>query len=244
MARRFDNSVSNYLNRSSVNLSLNGGTAFSLAYWINITSGEITGRIIHKEINAQDGWNSFQSQIVGANVINFEVSNQSLNQAPDWKNSSALAAGWNHIVFAWQRSAGAVQGDCVMYVNGVSVTTTFAAFGYTNAFTIQEDSSNLLIGIRPITITDPLDAKLEEVQIYNKQLSSGEVTNLYSFGTVASGIIGQWNITGNENLESDSSGSGNHLSITGTLLKTTGHQGKTLVPGRLRPRAFAPGLAR
>lgn len=225
MARLFDNNTANYMSRASVDLGLNGLTACSYACWVKITASDPTNeqRIFQKEINGLDGWNSLKcSLVVNTTKIGFEVNNQSLTQYPHWDVSSGLSTGvWTRALFTWGRTAGAASTDAAVYINGQAVATTFTANGYTNTFTIQENSSNLYYGIRAITLTQPYNGALAWVCVWNRQLTAQEALIDYTNPrNVTSGLISRVPIGDSDKDEA----LGGSMTINGTLRNVTGNE--------------------
>ena len=224
MARLFDNNAANYMSRSSVNLGLNGATACSFGYWIKITNINTTlqQRILAKEINGKESQNSIWSVIVAnATTIQFQVQNSVGILFPDWTLNSGIGTGtWHRLLFAWQRTASAISTDASVYLDGVAVSTTFTANGYSNTFTIEEDTSNLYYGIRAISLTQPLDAALDWVCVWNRQLTAQEVLLDYTNPrNVTNGLVSRVRLGGTDADEAY----GGNMAVNGTLRDVSGN---------------------
>lgn len=218
MGRTFDNNAANYMSRGSVNLGLEGATACSFGFWINITAtvGTHEQRIVQKEINGLDSWSSIYSSVItSTSTIKCSVQRNTTTNYPEWATNAGIGTGtWTRVLFAWERTAGAASTDASIYVNGVEVATTHKANGYTNTFTIQENSSNLYYGIRPITLTQPLNASLAWGCVWNRKLTAQEAVQDYDYpGAVTSGLIHCVKIKPDK----DRTASGFDMTVTGTL---------------------------
>lgn len=249
MGRLFNNTAANYMSRGSVNLGLNGATACSFGYWIKITAVNAAAeqRVLSKEINGLDGWNSIWSAIItNTTTLAFEVQSNTAGDYPDWTINTGIGTGvWTRALFAWERTAGAASTDASVYINGVAVATTHTVNGYTNTFTVQENSSNLYYGIRPLTLTRPLDAALAWVCVWNRKLTAQEALIDYTNPrNVTSGLLSRVPIGGSDVDEV----LGGAMTVTGTLRDVTGGepiQGyQAPFVSSKRPKPFAPGIAR
>lgn len=249
MGRTFDNNAANYMSRGSVNFGLNGATACSFGYWINITAVNAAAqqRILAKEINGLDGWNSIWSVVeTNTTTLRFEVQTQSGANFPDWTTNAGIGTGvWTRALFTWERTAGAASTDASVYINGAAVATTHTANGYTNTFTIEESSSNLYYGIRAITLTQPLNASLAWMCVWNRKLTAQEALVDYTNPrNITSGLLSRVPIGGSDVDEA----LGGSMTVNGIVLDITGgepiqgYEAPFLVAKR--PRPFAPGLAR
>lgn len=245
MARLFDNNAANYMSRSSVNLGLNGATECSIAFWINVTAVDTTleQRIAFKQI--ADGWNTISTRIgVNTTQLIFGVESQSLGQYPTWQLSAGIGTGvWTRMLWTWKRNA-ITSADAVAYVNGQPVATTFVANGYAAGFVMEEASNNLMYGIRPVTLTSPLNAALDWVCIWNRQLTAQEALLDYTNPrNVTNGLLSIVECDPNR----DQGVLGGSMTINGTL-NIVGGPPITSAVGpmrtKLRARPFAPGIAR
>ena len=215
MARLFDHNVANYMSRSSVNLGLNGLTECSVAYWLKLTAVDATlnQRIVQKQI--ADGWSSFQASLeTNSSRPRFSFENQTSGDYPTWIADAGIGTGvWARVLCTWKRNAITV-ADGLIYVNGVSVALTLDAGSvYTAGTTIEETSNNLYYGIRPVTLTSPLDGALAWVNVWNRQLTAAEALADYaSPGAVTSGLVSRVQV----NPDTDAI-LGGSMAVTGTL---------------------------
>lgn len=245
MARLFDNNASNYMSRSSVNLGLNGATECSVAYWIKLTAVDAAGeqRILFKQIS--DGWNTITTRVLtNTTQLIFGVESQALGMYPTWTMSSGIGTGaWVRALFTWKRNA-ITSADGVVYINGVAVSTSFVANGYAAGFTPEESSNNLLYGIRPVTLSFPLNGALAWVCIWNRQLTAQEALIDYTNPrNVKSGLLSIVELAP----DVDQGALGGSMAVNGTLQEVGGppiFSAAQPMRTKLRPRPFAPGLGR
>lgn len=247
MGRLFDHNASNYMNRGSMNLGLNGDTNCSFAVWINLTAVDVSleQRVVQKEIS--DGWSSIRMTFsTNTSRIIWGVESQTGAAWPSIILDNGIGTGsWRRVMCVWNRNLG-TQADFLSYVDGEVVSHALTANGYTASFTIEETSNNYYFGIRPVTLASPLDAKLAWVCVWNRALSIQEVKQDYwNPRNVTNGLISRVPIGGSDVDEAF----GGNMTVTGTLQDITGgepihgYQHRSFQT-QLRPRPFAPGLAR
>ncbi|MBI3991358.1 MAG: hypothetical protein HY350_04325 [Candidatus Omnitrophica bacterium] len=133
------------------------------------------------------------------------------NAGGTWKNVSPMYAlpnlnTWYHVVWTYNSVTGGQ-----LYINGV------AAGSLTGSGVLATNTANAIIG-RNIG-ADGLNGILDEVKIYDKALTSTEVTQKYQDAQ----IRGSWNLHGDA---LDSSGNGNNGTVSGTTSWVTGKVGK------------------
>ena len=222
MGRLFTNSVSDYLGRASTNLGLNGLTEMSVAFWMRMDSqvgGDKT--LIDKEFTGGISGVPFRVIFIDSgNFLRVQLINNTLVQTPLWEVGFAqFASFWNRYLFTWKRNAITI-ADGILYVNGqVASGLSFAASGYSGAFTLEEDTNNLYYGIRAGSLTLPMHGAMESVNIWNRQLTAAEAYQDYLRpNAVIPGLVSGVHL---DQLSDYSSGGGT-LSITGAVPIVTG----------------------
>ncbi|MBS3072192.1 LamG domain-containing protein [Candidatus Pacearchaeota archaeon] len=121
--------------------------------------------------------------------------------------SSITAGTWNHI-------AGVYNGtDIIMYLNGEISQGTLTGTVPSSAF---GNPAQLSLGAQ-INMANLFNGSIDEVTIFNRSLTAGEILALYNNGTngthnsVTNGLVGQWNMDDTTNVKVlDSSGNNNH----------------------------------
>lgn len=219
MARIFDSNAANYMSRASVNFGLNGATAFSIAAWVKLTAvNPSVGQVLASK-NSASGVTWYFVIKPASSTITVGMQSVALGQIPEWTTTSGIGTGvWTRALFAFQRSAG-TSADAVLYLNGVAASTSFAAGGYTSAFTIEENSNTLMYG-QDLGGGGLLDAALAWMTIWSRQLTAADALKDYANpGAVRSGLVHSVMIgAGNDN---DLSGNALDMSVTGTLATVT-----------------------
>lgn len=180
------------------------GTTFTYSAWLKPKSG-----LNYQNIFGQD--NGLGVFLRGSGLIDFFYS------GADHNSSSGLTRGvWSHVVVSV--NAGAVS----YYINGQR------AGGSTGA------TSFIVKTIGTDVVNELYTGTMDDVRIYNRALSTGEVSQLYAYSqaniahsnavTLSQGLVGYWPLDGsvtnwNTYKTNDVSGSGNNGTMT--LLSTT-----------------------
>lgn len=134
---------------------------------------------------------------------------------------------WHHMVLTWASTTDA-SASGQFYLNNVAL-----AMSNTNATAnsgpVSDASTNLGIINASGTTVAPLDGYLDDVRLYNRVLSTAEITRLYQIGatskvaktlpgrdSLTSGLVGWWTFDGPDTLTNiaDKSGQGNNGSLS------------------------------
>ena len=167
-AFNFTGNVANYVripNSASLQSSL-----LSVEYWVNFNSAT-NAVTVAKRNGSSDAW---QAGIVysGGNFLLQFVGNTS-GGLFDWYSAplSSPVGVWTHVAVTYDGSS--VKG----YINGSQVLT--------QAVTLQLSSrtADIYVGNYAGTAL-PLDAKLDELSIYNRALSAAEVLAIFQAGSI------------------------------------------------------------
>jgi len=240
MSRLFDNNVSNYMSRSSVNFGLNGAVALSVAMWIRFTAVSGTQFVAAKEIVS--GWNTF-SVNCSAGAFQFEIVNNAALDYANWNFTAPTDGLWHRYLFAWAVTGSADITDATVHLDGVETSTTFGSSGYTSGFTLEEATSNYLLGLHPVNLLSPLNGALAWVCVWNRKLSALEAQLDYT--NPQNNPVGKLSQV-EVNPDTDQGAIGGSMTVNGTLADA-GHPPIRIrrpTVARLRPAIFTPGLAR
>jgi fibronectin type 3 domain-containing protein len=172
----------------------------SIFAWIKVKEGADTGWIVAKNYDSASNIQYGMFWRTGDNKIEVYLQGGSRVSSP---LNSVLAGNWYFVGFTWD-------GQYVrLYINGVQSATGT----YTGTLTSQP---YLRIGRRE-TSAYPFKGIIDEVRIYNRVLTSDEISNLFQGNEVSlSGLVGLWHFEeGSGNNAVDSSPYGNN----GTLVK-------------------------
>jgi hypothetical protein len=87
---------------------------------------------------------------------------------------------WLHIVVVGNSTSS---NDATFYVDGVAQTTSYRCSF--SALPSGDATRNLAIGaLKSATFTLPVNGQLDDVRIYNRNLSASEVQTLYKMGSL------------------------------------------------------------
>jgi hypothetical protein len=153
----------------------------TVAAWIKVaTVGELgnPGRIVHKATGTApvNGW-QFVTQ--GTNQLGFAVDFTTNDLVRVSAANVYSLSAWHHVVVTWDGTAAA--NNVVMYVNGTAVgsyETTTDALGSR----VSDQSANIYLGNEPTNHDRTLDGALDDVRVYNRVLSLGEIRAIHRAG--------------------------------------------------------------
>lgn len=143
----------------------------SIAFWVNPSNVAATGYAIGKgnsgpEVvvgnSSSPGRVTFTRDFDGGTDLNIRY------------NNMATQGTWQHFVVVWNGQSST--DSVVLYKDGVAINQTFGTAGTGSA---ESDASNSLT-IGGLGASSVMNGSLDDVRIYNRVLSSGEVSDLYN----------------------------------------------------------------
>ena len=160
------------------NLSFGDGSndsPFSVAAWIYLTPGIAVQPIITKWETANQEWHF---ELTGLETLRLRLFDQSAGAQVFINSDAALATGWHHVVATYDGSGGATAGNGVLlYVDGSLVDSTATNNA---AYVAMEDlTADVLIGSETIVSSSFFTDKLDNVAIFNAELTASQVAVLY-----------------------------------------------------------------
>jgi hypothetical protein len=184
----FAASYSNYFRIANANQTgLDITSDFSLSLWIRLTSQPGGAYPYYHLINKwneadQRSFSLTYTTIGGTPALYMGLSEGGIDSSATdlyYFNTTLNNAAWHHVVLSWDAGASATS----LYLNGSSVATATGSNNWTSMF---NSTADLLIG----THLDPespaghgyLDGMMDEVGIWSRALSAGEVATLYNSG--------------------------------------------------------------
>ena len=159
---------------NDASLNFTKTSSFSGSAWINISNIAASNYIFSKQriLSPYEGY-GFSVNTDGklwVQLVDTTVKSKRVN------SSQTLVGGvWYHVGFTYNGSTSA--SGIKIYINGLDKTGTIL---FDEAFIT--DMSNILpfqIGVRDIT-HEPFNGSIDEVRIYNRALSAGEITKLFN----------------------------------------------------------------
>ena len=199
-------------------------TEMTIEAWIYFPSNSSGLQLpIRKWLDADGGWMSYVLGKTEDNKIYGALGNKSLTQFPGWTTTQnitnlGIENTWAHIAFTW-RKENFNETDGKIFVNGVSVNTTFAPHDYSTAFTIGYDTYPLYFARKADSLSFSstyFKGKLDEVRISNIARIAFNVTAAPS---VDANTVALWHFDESTSLTaSDASSNGNHGTISGATI--------------------------
>lgn len=176
--------------------------------------------VMRKWIDSDGGWLSYTLARNEAGGISGSLGNQALQQFPVWgatQNITELGIEdtWAHVAFTWKKQ-NITSEDGRIFVNGLSVNTTFYPNGYSAAFTIGYGNYPLYLARRVDSTwsNNYFQGRIDEMRISNV---SRTTFNLASAPSVDGDTIALWHFDeGTGFTAQDSSANANNGTISGT----------------------------
>jgi hypothetical protein len=169
---------------------------FSVSCWFkNSSAGN------HLIVSKQDGGAAFRGWSIFINVSNiyFQMVSSSSTLRTEIRTSGALYSDgkWHHLVCTYSAATPGDVADMSIYVDGVLATPATVS---------NTLGSNTISNSAPFNISGRnngetlFNGSIDEVAVYGKELSAGEVTWLYNFGNprdlagagAPSDLVGWW----------------------------------------------------
>ena len=154
-------------------LNFGASDSFSVSFWLkpNVLAG--VGTFVAKiAISLADGWRFHNNS---GNTVRFFVRETGGDDTNTYVSATMTAGKWTHVVGVVNRSNNTVY----LYFDGVSVGTPANISGVGD---LSTTGTNLHIGSYRVASGDYANGSLDDVRIYNRVLSAGEVQKLYQMG--------------------------------------------------------------
>ncbi len=212
-------------------------TTFTVSAWIK-TPLSIDETIVSRDVDINNKrWRV--TALANGKVEVADVNTLGTYQLDDTVAAPITANTWHHIVAVFNYSSHIA----TVYVDGVNYPLNSNVLSNPSN---TAGSPSLRVGISRST---PFSGTIDDVRLYNRVLSSQEVSQLYFQGTanvahsnpvsLSSGLVGYWTLDGsatnwNTGKTSDSSGNGNTgslISMSTTTSPTAGKVGQGLSTG-------------
>jgi len=165
-ACNLESTNSEYLSHTdNASLSLETGD-FSYSLWVNFESAT-DGMLITHCGNPSCGY--YTHTISGGPSFRFADSSMA---STDWSWNPSNGV-WYHVVFTFNNTTD----DITFYIDGTAVSTQ------TMSSTLTDSSADFQIGKTAYFNSNYYDGLLDEITIFDYELTSGDVTTLYNSGT-------------------------------------------------------------
>lgn len=184
-------------------------TEFTFSFWLKPDNLSSYQQIISKFGSA--GNYSYQVNITNTGGLRIDLSNNGTANGVTIFSSPGLVVGtWTHVAITYN------SGSLKLYVNNTSAIT-----GSNTVSLIYAGNTSLNIGRDPSGI-QYLDAGLFDFRIFNTELSSTDISDIYNHQTVQlSSLVAHYKMDEQAgSIAYDSSGNNNHGTITNATLST------------------------
>ena len=207
------------------NVLFNTGSAFSYSGWVKLDSySPVFQTIAQFKTNHSNGFFLMLSNTgnyTGLNIGNMDTSNMmKVRTAGD---ISSTFTNWTHIAMTYNGSGASTSSNYKIYINGNEVSTT------SNGNLISISNVNT-IGAANDGASFPTNGLIDEVAIFNVELSSSNVTLIYNSGVpdnIASlSPLGWWRMGDNDGgtgttITDQGSGGNNGTLVNGPTFSST-----------------------
>lgn len=178
----FDSS-NDYVDFGDIN-ELDGVSAFSISFWGNIDTLEDYTGIFEKYV---DNNNRIGLGMSGAGLgdnNDFLLNLANGNNYYGYSTSDILSTNnWFHAVMVFNGSGSSNADRLKLYVNGSSVSLTFVG-----TIPSSTDSNTAVLNFGRGNGANYADGLFDSIKVFNKSLSSTEVSNIYNYGSITAPI--------------------------------------------------------
>ncbi len=143
-------------------LTLDTSAAFAFSFWVKLDA-LAADKVI---IGIEDGSSPFNGLSFGVNATQWQLFINGSTPA-DGQAGSPVVGTWYHIAVSYNGS-----GTVKYYENNTLIATSSS--------TVNNGTNALRLGLSEIGVWGVFDGLLDQVRIFNKELSVGEVDTLYN----------------------------------------------------------------
>lgn len=160
----------------------------NLASGLAIGASYTTGTLTDYYHGYLDNVMVFSKELTSSEILSLWASGSGtedlVGDSPSIITDDALTAGWHFVAATYDSTGGATAaGGMTLYVDGAVATST--AHNYTNYVAMEDTVAKVRIGSQYSTLSAQQyvwQDKLDDVAVFNKELSAAEVVSLYSTG--------------------------------------------------------------
>jgi len=152
---------------SDSNSIVSGSSGLTLSAWINTDT--ISNSNDQEIVSARDGLNGAEI-VVNLDEIKFWLGNGSTNATAQTTDSNLTTGTWYFIVATYDGNTLKIYKDNIVSNNTATITGTIGTT--TSGLGIGWDNDQ-------VGVTNSFDGKIDDVRIYNRALSTSEISDLY-----------------------------------------------------------------
>ena len=156
----------------------------TVAFWIQTTNTTAMQKVLSGDNSLSPGYRSFEINTLSGGGSKFYLRPNNDTGDYDWQAaaSSAFNGNWHHVALTWNATTGAAgTGSATFYLDGTALTTTVSGTkNISSASTWAAWDYGMFIGVggRATPNWDPLTAPLDNLQVYNTELTAGQIAAL------------------------------------------------------------------
>jgi len=171
--------VDDFVNCSNPsNLNFSADDAFSFSVWFN--KGDTNQhQIINKQLAAPN-YNGYMLFIDSNRKVNFMIRESSSLFHKITDNNAHPIDTWVHYVVTYDGSRTGSGGGLKLYKNGTLLTNVTRSGNFSSG--TGQTTANFAIGIRVVDSASPFQGAIDEVSVFNSELSQSNITSIYNSG--------------------------------------------------------------
>ena len=166
-SRIFNTAETDYMYNTSLSIS-GADQALSIACWIRFISTNITQSFV-SQYNTTGSQRAWHLRATSAGTYNMLISSNGVNNVGTAITHGIAPGEWSHVVATYDDT------EILLYTNGVVAST--------NAYTagIFASSADFSIGSSSGS-SNPADARIDEVIVFDRALTPAEIVEIYTSG--------------------------------------------------------------
>jgi len=209
------------------NLSFGNGTTdspFSISFWVNLDSLSGATNVFIGKDNGSPNREYAIGMFSNSDKVRFFIKNNGGNNQQSIDSTTQLTTGsWFHIVTTYSGVGGSNAADGMkIYINGsLETSTNVIKQSYT---AMKNTTAPLTIGKYNASASQ-ISGTMDEVSIFNTELSQSDITSIYGGGTPSdissiSGLVSWWRFEGSGTTATDSGSGGNNGTLTNGVTRS------------------------
>ncbi len=208
-------------NDSSLNFSADD--AFSFSVWFKKGSDSGSNTVFSKGLGAinYDGYYMFAL----ADYVYFRIRHNSSNFHQIKDNDTHPLNTWVHYLVTYDGSRSASGGGLKLYKNGTLLTNVSKSGNFSSGS--GQTIANFGIGARIVDSAAHFNGNIDEVSVFNSELSASDITTIYNSGVptnlneLSTPPLSWWRFEGTGTTATDSGTGGNDGILDNTVVRST-----------------------
>jgi hypothetical protein len=218
--------VSDYVSCGSASLDFDQNDAFTLSAWVNPNEIGIFKNIMGKDTGGAGGLNrGYFYAIDTTGQIQFQIRNSGGNRLRGFSTNTLNSHNWYHVCLS--KSGSNALAGVNIWINGVSESLTSTTDNLSS--TILNSSEFAVGNYTTIGAEFPFDGFMVNASVYNKELNSTEINQIYDKGRInpdytdISNLVSHWKLDSLNPTDTTGSNNGTSLNMDGTSIREIGY---------------------